>query len=440
MAIVLTWFFIFLVHERVIPMYTATQCNWADIEVHSQGTAKDVTNILLIADPQLIDNHTYPGRNPLLMKLSQHTVDTYMKKNYKAMVTHLDPDYIFFLGDYLDNGRSSDDEYFYSQVKRFQDVFPYTKYGFKKEKNFFTNVVGNHDIGIGDKVKVKSRTRFLKNFGDPNSVHNINGVEIITIDALSLMSEDPLINGLARNFLDNHFFEDPHPRILLTHVPLFRDPNVDTCGPSRESSEFKLIKGYQFQLVVDAEITNQILDKLKPALVFSGDDHDYCEINHGDHTKEITVKSISMAMGIWQPGVQLLSYTTAKDQFTYNTQMCYLPKPYNNIVHYIFWAVFTGLLVILYTVKQSLRIAYSVLPTSSSSAAKKLTQFVESQDSESKGFSYIPNYTFTSEQKNVQLHNFFKFCKRYHVLGVCKQLLVLGLLTTGMYMLFCWTI
>lgn len=446
-TILISWFLTFLLHERLIPQYSATQCNWTDLKEDSQIMQKDVvTNVLLIADPQLIDNHTYPGRNPFLMKLSQHTVDTYIKKNYKAMVTHLDPDYIFFLGDYLDNGRSSEDDYFYSQLTRFQKVFPYTKYGFKKEKNFLTNVVGNHDIGIGDGVKLKSRTRFLKNFGNPNSVHLINGVEIITLDTLSLMSSDPAINGLTKNFIDTHFFEHVNPRILLSHVPLYRNPKVDTCGPLREGDEFKLIKGYQFQLVVDAEITSQILDKLKPELIFSGDDHDYCDINHGGVSREITVKSISMAMGIWHPAVQLLSFTSTKDQFVYDTKMCYLPTPYHNIAHYVVWAIVSGLMMIYYFVKQSLRMGYSILPTSNSttslgtSASKKLSKFVESQDGDSYSFDFIPNYTFTSEPKNPRFYKFLKLCKRYHVFGITKQLALMGLLTTGMYILFCWTI
>jgi len=45
-------------------------------------------------------------------------------------------------------------------------------------------------------------------------------------------------------------------------------------------------------------------------MIYSGDDHDYCEIEHNEFTgriKEITVKSMSWAMGIRKPGVQLVS-------------------------------------------------------------------------------------------------------------------------------------
>jgi hypothetical protein len=45
----------------------------------------------------------------------------------------------------------------------------------------------------------------------------------------------------------------------------------------------------------------------------SGDDHDYCEYTHtfsGEHVPEVTLKSLSIAMGIHQPGFQLLSLSS----------------------------------------------------------------------------------------------------------------------------------
>ena len=99
------------------------------------------TNILLIADPQLIDNHTYPGRNELLLKLSKHTVDTYIKKNYNELLDQLQPNYIMFLGDLLDNGRDATDEYFAQEYNRFKRIF-------RPLDKMFLNVPGNHDIDL----------------------------------------------------------------------------------------------------------------------------------------------------------------------------------------------------------------------------------------------------------------------------------------------------
>lgn len=71
---------------------------------------------------------------------------------------------------------------------------------------------------------------------------------------------------------------------------------------------------------------------------YSGDDHDYCELVHSSplldpayEIREISVKSLSMAMGIKRPGFQLLSLTpleatmTIHAQATYADQPCFLP-------------------------------------------------------------------------------------------------------------------
>jgi ethanolamine phosphate phosphodiesterase len=58
----------------------------------------------------------------------------------------------------------------------------------------------------------------------------------------------------------------------------------------------------------------------------SGDDHDYCEHIHTAHERripEVTVKSLSIAMGIRQPGFQLLSLSS--NERTNAHQPCALP-------------------------------------------------------------------------------------------------------------------
>ena len=59
---------------------------------------------MLIADPQVLDHRSYPGRHPLLMALSQRVVDLYLRKSWWATL-RLRPDVIIFLGDMMDGGR-----------------------------------------------------------------------------------------------------------------------------------------------------------------------------------------------------------------------------------------------------------------------------------------------------------------------------------------------
>ena len=70
------------------------------------------THVLLVADPQVLDHRSYPGRAPWLMALSQWMVDLNMRKSWWA-AAQLRPDAAMFLGDMMDNGRAamSDAEY-----------------------------------------------------------------------------------------------------------------------------------------------------------------------------------------------------------------------------------------------------------------------------------------------------------------------------------------
>ena len=120
------------------------------------------------------------------------------------------------------------------------------------------------------------------------------------------------------------------PSILLTHIPLYRAPGTP-CGPLREhyppptstnteplsSSDANAIPiqaGYQYQNVLTPALSSELIEKIgNVQYVFSGDDHDYCDVVHRGYTaagggvREITVKSMSWAMGVRRPGFLLLS-------------------------------------------------------------------------------------------------------------------------------------
>jgi hypothetical protein len=109
------------------------------------------------------------------------------------------------------------------------------------------------------------------------------------------------------------FSSSQFPTIVLSHVPFFRS-GTTSCGPMRErGSAIPLSAGYQYQNVLTPMISQDIVKHLIPeevTMIYSGDDHDYCEIQHNEFTgrvREITVKSASWAMGIRRPGVQLVS-------------------------------------------------------------------------------------------------------------------------------------
>lgn len=371
----IVWILLFLFFQQIEPRFQAFRCNFI---AHPRTNEYRPYNILLVADPQLIDNHTYPSYNPLVLSLSKFTVDNYIYKNYWRLVEHLNPDAVIFLGDLLDNGRESSDKYYEHELTRFNKIFQPERLR-KDGVEVFMNIPGNHDIGFGDGVIKHSVDRFKRDFGLPNQNFLREKHELVFLDTISLSNKkDASIGAEARSFMDELVAEEfpHHPRIMFDHVPVYRDGSKQTCGKEREVGTFiKPVAGYQYQNLIDLELSKTVLEKVQPQIIFSGDDHDYCEVIHeydakdenGNQVKktaiEINVKSISMAMGIRKPAVELLSlYNKAVPgkvlevngkpiddiPYTFSYKMCYLPLPYTDIVFYAIFAFF-NFLYLVYT-------------------------------------------------------------------------------------------
>ena len=184
------------------------------------------------------------------------------------------------------------------------------------------------------------------------------------------------------------------PSVILTHVPLYRAEGTP-CGPLRERfppsksvngdvpekddrNSIHVQAGVQYQNVLTPAISNEIVDLVGDVThVFSGDDHDYCDIIHRGYTsknggiREVTVKSISWAMGVRKPGFLLLSLWNPVDDegkainpkstktSTIQTHLCLLPDQLAIFIRYAWLLVFT-LSVLL---GRALRIGYGQGPS-----------------------------------------------------------------------------
>lgn len=455
------WLALFVYYEHVVPRTAAARCRWTDIhrdhkDEHNTAAPQWAeplrqTNVLLVADPQLIDNHTYVGRNELLLWLLKHTVDVYLKQNYRAMVEQLRPDYIFFLGDYLDNGRLLLDAYYAREYARFDAIFNrWPQY--RRGATWFTDVPGNHDVGFGDGVSVAAEARFAAHFGTPNAVHLVDGVQFIALDTPAYLSTDQEVrrplHDLVRQLRD---MEPVHPRVLLSHVPLHRDTATLPCGPLRENPRFDQGKGYQYQLALDPLVLAQLLAQLLPTLVFSGDDHDYCDVQHPGLAREVTVKSISMAMGIRFPAVQLLSFAARPHAaLRYDTHICYLPPPYRDVAAYVAMAVAQGVALLAWCiVHRSTRYTYLMLPYDSEAStavlldtvpgamSQKVSAFLNSQDDPAPPV-LLPKYTFTDSHAAGHAavraaHAVAHFCRRWNLALFVRQAALLGAVAVLLY-------
>lgn len=372
---VLSWFILYTIFQFIDPYVTISNCSFPrisnDIEYDSDIS---ISKVLLIADPQLIDNHTYPGRISPLLKLSKFTVDNYIYKNYKSLINQLEPQTIIFLGDLLDNGRESTDEYYEGEYQRFIRIF--VKPAIHKNIELITNIPGNHDIGWSNGVTHHSYNRFIEHFGHPNKIIVKGNHDLILIDDLSISNTaDDEIAKPTKEFLNTlKDLKTKRTKILLSHVPLWRDPNVQTCGVFRESKKpFPISKGYQYQTVIDETESLEILRSVNAEIIFSGDDHDYCAVTHPymdangikHNTLGINIKSMSMAMGIHAPAVELLTLYNkpvkldddwivngqlikGKGEFLdYSFETCYLTKPYIDVISYVCLAVINGIWLLI---------------------------------------------------------------------------------------------
>ena len=417
-------------------------------------------HLALLADPQLVDPHTYPGRPWPLDKATILHTDQYLRRTYDTLQQDLDPDSVMFLGDLFDGGREwstsvSDnpdkqwkgwgEEFWLKEYDRWGKIFLRNNGQAGRagdhprgDRKIIASLPGNHDLGISSGVRVDVRNRFSAFFGEGNRVDIIGNHSIVSVDSVSMTAKaiasaedreknreiwEPTskfldtvqkkkaqalerhLNGKTKKPENPRFdhsvigITDPEvksikstageglhaevPTILLTHVPLFRAAGTP-CGPLREKypptkglsdadgpvtddrNALSLHAGYQYQNVLDPEISKELIEKIgNVAHVFSGDDHDYCEVVHRGYTspgggvREITVKSMSWAMGVRKPGFVLVSLwnpidesgmplpANAADGPTIQTKLCLLPDALGTFIGYgrMFLLTFVTLLV-----------------------------------------------------------------------------------------------
>lgn len=238
------------------------------------------------------------------------------------------------------------------------------------------------------------------------------------------------------------------PTILLTHVPLYRSPGTP-CGPKREHwppstppkgqtapvnpdgrNALSITGGYQYQNVLSEEDSVRLISTIGNVVsVFSGDDHDYCEVVHPankHHAREITVKSMSWAMGVRKPGFLMLSMwnpigpngqplrlmkptggDATQQAMTIESHLCLLPDQLSIFIRY---GIFLAITFLALTIRAlltpilglepfssppaELDTELSILPTSSKDPKRR-------EDAESKGSRSSNSSTSSTTSNNV---------------------------------------
>ncbi|ANB15473.1 putative lipid phosphatase CDC1 [Sugiyamaella lignohabitans] len=383
-ALLLSWVLLLWYGERHYP-YSAikSKCHW-----HAHTSGSHPSRVALIADPQLIDDNTYPTRPKTLLAITKYIVDSYLRRNWVNINKILDPHANIFLGDLFDGGREWSDSVWREEYDRWNRIFTRPPY-----KRTVMSLPGNHDIGYGDTLVPHALNRFQAYFGETSSTVDVGEYTFVLLDTISMLNTvNSSIYGPPTEFLKNLDKNLPadKPRILLTHIPLYRSPD-SKCGKHRESSKGALpyVYGYQYQTLVTPKVSNDVLTAVKPIAVFSGDDHDACHVQHKFYdarydpqnpsynhklatwypaepteegstldaaagsriVDEYTVKSISMAMGIDYPGIQLVTLGPTgyeSDPSHFHTSICLMPSPFWAFTLYGLFAIITLGVVLLY--------------------------------------------------------------------------------------------
>ncbi|RLV91931.1 Cell division control protein 1 [Spathaspora sp. JA1] len=293
--------------ERIVPYNTLGQCTWDKWEHWPEDRLPH--RIALIADPQIIDDYSYPKQFKFFNFIVKQISDNYLHRNFQIMQRVLDPNSTIFLGDLFDGGRYWNDTKWMEEFHRFNRVFPK-----RTDRVDIRSIPGNHDIGF-QTIKRDVVDRFAKYHGKSNDIVTLGNHTIIMFDSISYSHPDPEISKEAKQFISKEI-PGVFPRILLTHVPLYRFKETQLCGPLRESKKlFPIMRGVEYQTVIEWEFSQNMLKTFQPEIIFAGDDHDYCDIFQEyelpqgglKKTREIAVKSAAMTSGIKRPAIQLLS-------------------------------------------------------------------------------------------------------------------------------------
>ncbi|KAI9067104.1 hypothetical protein FKP32DRAFT_1530643, partial [Trametes sanguinea] len=325
--------------------YALSSCTWPDgplpaVCVPDVFSPDKPAHVLLVADPQLRDLST--SRRIGFSTLRQYTLDLALKRHWHfASRTH--PDAVIFLGDILASWRliRTDEEY-ERNLRKFREIFHLhpgvTSY----------YVPGNNDVGLNIEPSAarEARSRFTTHFGPLNQKVALRNHTLVMLDAAGLVEEDylraakyidyehwkPLPHGTVEfaHSLQNGEAYDSHSMVLLTHIPLHR-PDTASCGPLREKGTIHRGVGPGYQNMLGKKTTSFLLQTLRPSMVYSADDKDYCDYVHippksygadttatsTAHTvREVTLKAFSPSSEIRRPGFQLLSLASSSEDGT----------------------------------------------------------------------------------------------------------------------------
>ncbi|KAI7883892.1 hypothetical protein K492DRAFT_174816 [Lichtheimia hyalospora FSU 10163] len=319
--------------------------------------------LLLISDTHLKDAYSYNIIPDVFVRVIEFYSDLYQKRNYRYLQQQLDPQATVFLGDLIEGGRQWSDAGFEYHAARFHRLFSSLQPQY--------HMAGTHDIGFGDGIKSHEVNRFQNEFGPTSYTFQTTHYSAVIVDTLSLSST---LNLSTKNdALSLHL--PPQPRILFTHIPLYRrdkpcnDIDLWSSTTNRQDRQHKssllstheIIQehNHQYQGMLNEELSQELMDWIQPVAVFSASHHQYCHVKHDD-IHEITVPAFNM--GVKGGGVVLVDLAE-NDKVT--AKVCWIPDQVGIYIGYGCLLLGTLLALLLYHLVQHKRTMTWPLLTSS---------------------------------------------------------------------------
>lgn len=139
------------------------------------------SRLLLVADPQLQGFRNEPPG--LVGMLTRWDVNRYVGNHVKAGFEHVQPDYVVFLGDLLDEGSIASPGELSEYAYRFHQVFPWSRMPWQ------TFIPGDNDIGGegGESITAEKVALFSKYFAPTNGVHVLaDGLRLVRVRPVGL--------------------------------------------------------------------------------------------------------------------------------------------------------------------------------------------------------------------------------------------------------------
>ena len=280
----------------------------------SGALSNNILRMAILADARVVDSGSMFRPFGVLSELRG---DLHLRKVYRRLHEEHSPDVVVFLGDILDVGRRVADDTdprsigWSRLVSRWQTNFipssitdaasaktkptsqpPLSERQRRPGKDYILiSACGERDVGTAASDVPRRAARFAESFGELHAVTKAKDFDLVRICAPAMLYGDAKQRGLASKVLVglNRSLRAAvaagkplaRPRVLLTHVPLWKPPDSAPGCPG-------------YSQMMNETITEDILGKVSPFVVISSGGSKACVASHHAAAQEHSVAKVSI--------------------------------------------------------------------------------------------------------------------------------------------------